>query len=103
MACRREIACKAHTDVQALRVSRGNYCAPPALPLESVLLIGSRFSNLYTAVDAPAEATAEPRGCVQRIMCACLYVNVCSDTFTGGGRRVEDMCYERRRAEAYVD
>jgi hypothetical protein len=23
--------------------------------------------------------------------------------FAGGGRRVEDMCYERRRAEACVD
>jgi hypothetical protein len=84
MACRREIACKAHTDVQAALDEPGgflevNYSVPPSLPLESVLFTGSRFSNLYTAVDAPAEATAEPRGCVQRIMCACLYVNMCSD------------------------
>ena len=33
-----------------------NYSVPPALPLESVLFIGTQFSNLYTAVDTPAEA-----------------------------------------------
>ena len=59
MACRREIACKAHTDVQAALDEPGgflevNYSVPHSLPRESVLFTGSRFSNLYTAVDAPA-------------------------------------------------
>jgi len=45
---------------------------------ESVLFIGTQFSNLYTAVDTPAKGRV-------------------------GRRIVEDMCYEIRRASAFVD
>jgi hypothetical protein len=38
-----------------------------------VLFIGTRFSNLYTAVDTTAKAV------MVCMMCVCLYVNLCSD------------------------
>jgi hypothetical protein len=40
-------------------------------------------------------------------MCVCFITLLLQDLLQsclrGGGRRVEDMCYERRRAEACVD
>ena len=41
---------------------------------ECVLFIGTRFSNLYTAVDTPAEARV-----MLCMMCVCFCVNVCSE------------------------
>ena len=56
---------------------------------ESVLFIGSRFSNLYIAVE-----------CV----CVCLLLQDLVQSCLHGGEGIwEDMCYERRRAEACVD
>ena len=51
-----------------------------------MLFIGTQFSNLYTV-------------CVCVYYCRTYYKAVRG----GGRRRVEDMCYERRRAEACVD
>ena len=36
-------------------------------------------------------------------VCVCVCVYVITKLFALGGRRVEDMCYERRRAETGVD
>jgi hypothetical protein len=49
---------------------------------ERVLFIGTQFSILYTFTAGPITSQSCSRG---------------------GGRRVEDMCYERRRAEGCVD
>ena len=39
-----------------------------------------------------------------RCVCVCfITAGPITKLFAWGGRRVEDMCYERRRAEAYVD
>ena len=37
------------------------------------------------------------------IVCVLLLQDLLQSCSRGGGRRVEDMCYERRRAEACVD
>ncbi len=37
------------------------------------------------------------------VMCVLLLQDLLQSCACGGGRRVEDMCYERRRAEACVD
>ncbi len=38
------------------------------------------------------------------LMCVCLLLqDLLQSCSRGGGRRVEDMCYERRRGEACVD
>jgi hypothetical protein len=38
-----------------------------------------------------------------RDVCVLLLQDLLQSCSRGGGRRVEDMCYERRRAEACVD
>jgi len=41
---------------------------------------------------------------VSRFLCVIITAGPITQLFAGGGRRrVEDMCYERRRAEACVD
>ena len=52
-----------------------NYSVPPALPLESVLFIGTQFSILPLHRSGYASRSRV----VVCMMCACLYVNVCSD------------------------
>ena len=41
--------------------------------------------------------------CVIRCVCVLLLQDLLQSCSRGGGGRVEDMCYERRRAEASVD
>jgi hypothetical protein len=48
---------------------------------ESVLFIGTQFSNLYTAVDTPAKGRVGPRHSgrgVHACVCACVRVCVCA-------------------------
>jgi hypothetical protein len=85
---------------------------------ESVLFIGTQFSNLYT--DTPlvesafvctqAGSLVESTGTnlVERgrlgLERCCLLLQGLLQSCTRGVRRiVEDMCYERRRAEACAD
>jgi hypothetical protein len=57
---------------------RRNRNTPTGAPRrrESVLFIGTQFSNLYTAVDTPARGRV---GCVCGVCVWCLRVSMCSD------------------------
>ena len=45
----------------------------------------------------------EPGLVLQSLVCVFITAGPITKLFAWGGRRVEDMCYERRRAEACVD
>jgi len=49
--------------------------------------------------------TKNPRKKAICFLCVCVFLlqDLLQSCSRGGGRRVEDMCYERRRAEACVD
>jgi len=85
-----------------------------ALLPERVLFIGTQYSNLYTAVDTPAKAAWLSIHYVYLgqgvdYICVCVFITavpIDDDVFyfrVGGRGILEDMCYERRRAEDCVD
>ena len=76
-----------------LGLVRGGYCAQSGI-LFSMISIRMALGHCCVL----RRALREGRLCFQLYYCRTHYKAV-----RVGGRRVEDMCYERRRAEACVD
>ncbi len=65
-----------------------------------MLFNGTRFSNLYTSEKRKAQEL-KARG---KKVCVCLLLqDLVQSCLRGGEGILEDMCYERRRAEAFVE
>ena len=68
-------------------------------PWQNAARLNRSASELFKLVCDDIPAAVKCTGAV----CVLLLQDLLQSCSRGGGRRVEDMCYERRRAEACVD
>jgi hypothetical protein len=91
--------------VCVVRSDNATRCCPVGFVAKAVQWHGSAPRSRGGPVEKEDAKTRSPYGYlpIAKRVCVLLLQDLLQSCSRGGRRRVEDMCYERRRAEACVD